>query len=30
MFFWAITIELKLNEPAQTHTLIRMNPIETS
>jgi len=30
MFFWAITIVLKLKEPAQTHTLIRMNPMETS
>ena len=28
--FWAITIELKLKEPAQIHTLIIMNPIETS
>jgi len=28
--FWAITIELKLKEPAQTHTLIIINPIETS
>lgn len=30
IFFWAITIELKLKDPAQTHTLIIMNPIETS
>jgi hypothetical protein len=30
MSFWAVTIELKLKEPAQTHTLIKINPIETS
>lgn len=29
-FLWAITIELKLKEPAQIHTLIIINPIETS
>jgi len=28
--FWAIIIELKLKEPAQIHTLIIINPIETS
>jgi hypothetical protein len=27
---WAITIVLKLKEPAQIHTLIIINPIETS
>ena len=28
--FWAITIELKLKEPAQMQTLMIINPIETS
>ena len=30
IFFWANTIELKLKEPVQIHTLIMINPIETS
>ena len=30
IFFWANIIELKLKEPAQIHTLIIINPIETS
>jgi len=30
IFFWAITIELKLKDPVQIHTLIMINPIETS
>ena len=28
--FWAVTMELKLKEPAQIHTLIMINPIDTS
>ena len=30
VLLWAITIVLKLKEPAQIHTLIIINPIETS
>lgn len=30
IFFWAETIELKLKEPVQIHTLIMIKPIETS
>ena len=30
MLVWAATIELKLKEPAQIHTLIIINPIEIS
>ena len=30
VFVCAITIELKLKDPAQTHTLIMINPIDTS
>ena len=30
ILLWAITIELKLKEPAQIQTLIIINPIETS
>jgi hypothetical protein len=29
-FFCAITIELKLKDPVHTHTLIMINPIDTS